>query len=344
MSSRSILGLAAEGLGDLLRGSKTTAKYAWKGGALAVNNPLTRAHPFRYSVGATTLLGATAAAGLGGIGPMSSIGDKYSKDLIAEYGDRPDTHKTITATQASGTIAAGVLGVVGGLGLIGRGPIGIDYMKAGKELMSAGKASPGLWQSVEGVVGSAAGKIADLSENTFKMPIEMLARPRGLLAYGRGLVSSKSPEELMRIRRQELRAKTPGRGAAKRAQVAKGMQPMEDDMPFYQAGQATRQSVGKLGQSIGESFKKFNPIDTITSKDRSYMKHPIMFGMAFGAAGGLGTGLAVGGPNQKGAPEGNIQGISSSPQGGISPELQFSTQNLMFALHRNNKSARMRYQ
>lgn len=83
----------------------------------------------------------------------------------------------------------------------------------------------------------------------------------------------------------------------------------------------------------------------LTSENRAYMKKPIRYGLAFGGVGGAAAVLGEGArQTQLGGFEGNITGISSSPNGGISPELQFSTQDLMFALHRNNKSMRMRYQ
>jgi len=65
-----------------------------------------------------------------------------------------------------------------------------------------------------------------------------------------------------------------------------------------------------------------------------------------GIAGGIGGGLAEieSYRRQPRGIEGNMQGIGSSPNGGISPELQFSTNDLMFSLHRNNKSMRSRYQ
>jgi len=76
-----------------------------------------------------------------------------------------------------------------------------------------------------------------------------------------------------------------------------------------------------------------------------WMKTPMRAGFAIGATAGLGMALADGDfQQQHTAYEGNIVGIGSSEQGGISEELRYSTQDLVFSLHKNNKSVRSRYQ
>ena len=82
------------------------------------------------------------------------------------------------------------------------------------------------------------------------------------------------------------------------------------------------------------------------SAAKSIMKRKGWGSLGLGAALGAGAGIYAGNAynsNQYGY-EGELQGISSSPSGGISPELQFSTEGLTFALHRNNKAMRRRYQ
>jgi hypothetical protein len=62
-------------------------------------------------------------------------------------------------------------------------------------------------------------------------------------------------------------------------------------------------------------------------------RHPFMTAFAGGVGFGGASAYATG--KISNAPEGNITAIHSSPSGGISPELQFSTQGLTLALHKN---------
>jgi hypothetical protein len=64
--------------------------------------------------------------------------------------------------------------------------------------------------------------------------------------------------------------------------------------------------------------------------------YPSVAAMSAGIGAGIFEGIAANTPRYAGN-EGNIIGIRSAPSGGISPELQFSTQGLVFALHNNNK-------
>lgn len=104
-------------------------------------------------------------------------------------------------------------------------------------------------------------------------------------------------------------------------------------------GSSTRISEPWFGSTKGKSFTQI-----LSNEDNFYLKKPMRWGMAIGATAGVGSGLANWANQPQGGFEGNIQGISSSPTGGISADLQFSTQGLMFSLHNNNKSARSRYQ
>lgn len=96
-----------------------------------------------------------------------------------------------------------------------------------------------------------------------------------------------------------------------------------------------------------DRFKKnlFRPRDFGQTLD-PIRKHPGWTGLAAGAAFGVGAASfeTVEKLERPKGYEGNIAAIGSSPNGGISPELQYSTQDLMFALHRNNKSLRRKYQ
>ena len=65
-------------------------------------------------------------------------------------------------------------------------------------------------------------------------------------------------------------------------------------------------------------------------------RHPFITATAVGAAAGIGVGAGASAARPRMiAPEGNIVGIQSNPtgRGGISPELQFSTQGLPLRIH-----------
>jgi hypothetical protein len=66
-------------------------------------------------------------------------------------------------------------------------------------------------------------------------------------------------------------------------------------------------------------------------------RHPYITATSAGLGAGFGAGASTGfGLDRRfNANEGNIKGISSSSSGGISPELQFSTQGLVQSLHKH---------
>jgi len=69
---------------------------------------------------------------------------------------------------------------------------------------------------------------------------------------------------------------------------------------------------------------------------------PFKSDLAFMASGlGVGAmatiGAEVSNPTRRVAPEGIINGIQSAPRGGISPELQMSTQGLTLGIHNRRK-------
>ncbi len=119
-----------------------------------------------------------------------------------------------------------------------------------------------------------------------------------------------------------------GRGAYKRA---------AKKAAAAKAAAAPGPKIGNMASDIGSGVADFG---------RWFKKRHGWQSFAVGVGAGMGAGVAASQAyfnNQYGY-EGDIQGISSSPSGGISPELQFSNQGLVFALHRNNKSMRRRYQ
>lgn len=318
---KSIASLAFEGARDLLKfgGKGLTAGVKGSGKILEYSqaSKVMVNHPFRTisSVGA---LGASVGlAGFGGVGPMSSLGDWYTKNMIAEYGDRPETMKTITATQTSATLVAIGAGLLGGAGLFGFGPLGKDWTKLPK---------------LEGNLGKVKG-------------------------FAKGLLSSKTPEEFQNI---------------KMAKWSKSNRSIFDykynhpSSPEFAAGRKKALKLSKAqyktlgssslqqGYTAGYNLKN-DFIKTVKNARMPKMnwskvsapvsKHPILWGTGLGFAAGAGIATADDNYERlRGGSEGDITGIGSTPQGGISPELQFSTYDLMFALHRNNKSIKTRYQ
>lgn len=101
------------------------------------------------------------------------------------------------------------------------------------------------------------------------------------------------------------------------------------DTGFRYAQAGTRYAQKKIGSPV--SFAK---------------KHPFMTATAAGFTAGAIMAVETAGleRNAMGGFEGNIIDMGASSGGSISPELQFSTQGLVFALHKNNKNSRSRYQ
>jgi hypothetical protein len=100
----------------------------------------------------------------------------------------------------------------------------------------------------------------------------------------------------------------------------------------------------KMGKFGGKksAVKKQNLIMTSlkgnATKLAPFLTTDLRFGLAgigAGAVGGLGAEAAR--PTHRVASEGFITGISSSPTGGISPELQMSTQGLTLGIHNRRK-------
>ncbi len=96
-------------------------------------------------------------------------------------------------------------------------------------------------------------------------------------------------------------------------------------------------SIKQMGSSVLASFGQ--------KGDPWIIQHPIKAGLMFSAAGGAAAAVAESYvPEGYGGFEGEIMGISNSKPASVSPELQFSTNDLMFSLHNNNRSKRSRYQ
>ncbi len=319
MASKSILGLALEGAKDLLSFTGKGTKGVYKGTSSILEmsgaSKVIKAHPVRYTSVGATLLGATAAAGVAGIGPMSSLGDYYSKNMTAQYGDRPETQKTISATQTTFTLGALGLGAIGGAGLIGMGPLAANYKKMAS---SFGKGSSSLLKETGGLLNKVDKGAAKMLQRVGDKTVDYLNSPE--------LVPKSTQKKVSSF----------AKGAIARRFSAKG----SDDLGAYSSGFAIRQYPKKIASSFGKGSASWSkkPVQSVKN-------HPFLWGAGLGGLAGVSAAASTDQyEHLRGGKEGKIIGIDSSPQGGISPDLQFSTYDLLFALHRNNKSYRGRYQ
>ena len=218
----------------------------------------------KRAIGAGAVAGAgVVSMGVGGVGPLSALGDEYERTSISQYGDTEATRRLIDAQQGVFT-GAGVAALgVAGLGLFGRGPMSIDYMDKAKT---------------------------------------------GLQNLGRGLQVAATEPYNMAVN--------------------------------YRPGQygGSFQSVGNVARGAVDAVR--HPM----SDDRYWLRKPFRSGIAVGAAAGIGASAYNRNEPFGSGREGTIVAINSSQGGGISQDLQRSTEGLVFNLHRNNKSMRSRYQ
>ena len=131
--------------------------------------------------------------------------------------------------------------------------------------------------------------------------------------------------------------------------------------PFIAVGNAVGEAGEKLDKHLTSAINKIGSIPKslqnmkmpnmrnigsyLSDEERFYLNKPLRWGAGLGVAAGATARLAQDPYAETLAGyEGNVQGIRSSNTGGISAELQFSTQDLVFGLHRNNKTMRSRYQ
>jgi len=96
--------------------------------------------------------------------------------------------------------------------------------------------------------------------------------------------------------------------------------------------------------SSKEAFMGSNFMASYRTIQKSYgavKKHPYITAFGASALGGVGVGAGQSVRSPFMAAEGNITAIGSSPAGGISPELQFSTQGLPLSIHNRRKDRGM---
>ena len=101
-------------------------------------------------------------------------------------------------------------------------------------------------------------------------------------------------------------------------------------------------ALGKVGRAVGRGMAGNMTAATQSKKIAKSFVPGWKSAIGIGAAAGVGAGSAMARANPRNRPakEGMISGIRSAPMGGISPELQFSTQGLTLGIH-NTRSRRI---
>ena len=340
-AATSMAGFGMAGVGPLSSIGEETSKYITSqyGEGLETERKISSIRAL--GIGAGVLggtIGTLGAFGAGG-GMLRSAGSGIAtgfkgmgQGISSGFRKIPGAVKNIPGKIGSGITAMTDFGVSAG--------IAVSTIDLGTAAGRIGAGISSAVRSVPGVVRSAGQRIVDTNS-------AIRARVSG---FGRGLFSN-AEEAANAISRREANLRNaaaqqnfrgPGRGAAKRSatqeSLRKGFQP--EYASAVEFGQRVRQSISNAPGNIRSGFTQMSRF--AKSDDFPIFKTSI----AAGAAAGIAVGLAESDYRTFSGRgfEGNITSMSSTAGQGISPELQFSTQGLMFALHRNNKNSRSRYQ
>jgi len=322
------------GLKDLAGMTRTTGRVT--GSLLSaplregnVIGAFARANPARSSIMGLGGALAIGGAGLAGLGPGSFIGDETARYITSKYGDTEESQNLITQTKLfGGTAAAAGLGFIGA-GALMKEPTGQflksayksseAFLKSGYE---ASKNAPRYTQGfVRGIFSSDVKNIVSRRD----AKLMQTAATRASSGKGRGALKRK---DFQNLKEKDVPYRSGLMDAQKlKKGITRSMKTVDTGFRYAQAG--TRYAQKKIGSPV--SFAK---------------KHPFMTATAAGFTAGAIMAVETAGleRNAMGGFEGNIIDMGASSGGSISPELQFSTQGLVFALHKNNKNSRSRYQ
>ncbi len=320
-----------------------------------------RANPARSSIMGLGGALAIGGAGLAGLGPGSFIGDETARYITSKYADTEESQNLIKQTKLfGGTAAAAGLGFIGA-GALMKEPTGgslLDFATraASKTGSAIAKSSSKIKDALIRSIPNAPDKFLDLSMKTVdtamgyvtgsasKLSKTIKSAPSYTKGFTQGIFAKPDEVKNLLSRREATLKSTAakgdygkaGRGARKRQEFKRLM--LEDaystgvkhsQAGFRYAKAGTRYAQKKIGSPV--SFAKKHPFMTATAA-----------GFTAGAVTAVGTAELE--RNAMGGFEGNIIDMGASSGGSISPELQFSTQGLVFALHKNNKNSRSRYQ
>lgn len=330
-----------------------------------------RANPARSSIMGLGGALAIGGAGLAGLGPGSFIGDETARYITSKYGDTEESQNLITQTKLFGGTAAAA-----GLGFIGAGAL----MKepAGQFLKSAYKSSEAFLKSGYEASKNAPRYTQGFVRGIFSSDVKNIVSRRDaklMQTAATRASSGKGRGALKRKDFQNLKEKdVPYRSGLMDAQkLKKGI--TRSIKNFY-----TKPATGgkKIADFTGDLIERIGRLDPLNAPDKFLdlsmktvdtgfryaqagtryaqkkigspvsfaKKHPFMTATAAGFTAGAIMAAETAGleRNAMGGFEGNIIDMGASSGGSISPELQFSTQGLVFALHKNNKNSRSRYQ
>lgn len=336
--------LGAIGFG-IAKNPKATAKYTAKAfgtGLDAVKGANKLMGKMGSWEGPTKRVLGSAALGYGGYKAGGMAGDFTADYYIASAGDTEANQNSAANMRTAGRVAGGALGLgvlnagsiargvgatVSGLGKgVGKlGQVGTAPVAAANQFSKVFKASrvtsrvrkrrinrlnrANNYQSIEPTRGAKEGKAA--------------YRKRSAISYAEQNSSNQALQKSalnaahQPIRSEEILAR------------ARGLYPRAGDQRFIGPMPKTRSAVNK-GRSLFS--KAVDPSRDGFKKGLGYA----------GVGAALGVPITMGMesqmPSRKVSPEGNITGIASSPRGGISPELQMSTQGLTLGIHNRRKS------
>lgn len=206
---------------------------------------------------------------------------------------------------------------------------GFRYAKAGYE---ASKNAPRYTQGfVRGIFSSDVKNIVSRRD----AKLMQTAATRASSRKGRGAPKRRDFKNLKRRDIQNLKRRDVQNLKRREFQNLK-----EKDVP-YRSGLMDAQKLKKdITRPMATATEKLGAIASFPKR------HPFMTATAAGFTAGAIMAVETAGleRNAMGGFEGNIIDMGASSGGSISPELQFSTQGLVFALHKNNKNSRSRYQ
>jgi len=297
------------------------------------------------------LSASTAIAGFGGVGPLSGISEEYERGMTSHYGDTESTQRVMAAQRSAAVGLAGVVGIASLAAPFKKGPLSSEfYSGIAKSAVGGGKIA------ARGVRDLAARGVRDLKDEakilpdrikhkansaynafrysvdrkmysyypSYKAAVKNIPKWQGPVGVNRGVNRGReaSLKSYTKAHHKEVKK---AKEKVRKIETAERFAPVYGPRPLKSTQKA-------------KSFASSAPKSVL----HSIVNNPMKTGLVAGAIMGLGAEAYYQSTPRNTGLEGNIEAIDSS--GGISSELEASTQNLVFGLHRNNRSMRARYQ
>ena len=354
-------------IGGLATGSFKTGLSAFRGASKGLKELHKPSHTAaRYAVG--------AAGAYGGYKVGGAIGDFAGEAHLAYEGENETSLAVASKMGSAGRMGGMLLG--GGLAMgVGKMAARSGGVKAGDFIgpvrpprpLSATAGTPGSFTAVTFKRGRAAihrRRIKEARiEDNFRIADELnrlgpkppVASPKADIRQWKENKRGIENQGKIAIREYKLRVKAAG-------DISRGAKPSFREMtPADEALYNRAQKIPSLRKKVTNRREKASKaqarLEAKESKAAANKKKGIMARsldlnadrlssfkreLAF-----MGAGLGLGGvgafaaesinPTRRVAPEGMINGINSAPRGGISPELQMSTQGLTLGIHNRRK-------